>query len=251
MAEHGARIFNYNGYRVIDSNYSNLGLFSKGTVFCGTQIAATGDLRWFEGRLDLSPSGTGTPVMAMECDYPAVLRYVINNGSYWSFYFAVGVPLSNTTGASLSYYAFGKNPSGLGPWGVRIKNAQGLPVFDSNRPYLNVVGVVPGTVTAGGPPLPFLNIGDVWQRSFSSRGRIAFVQSAYCVELNTYESEDTPPWTAYQDWHHVGCKKIGPNTIEIQKHFVGTQSVDGVSTNPFANMFQDCFNYLLVDVTNF
>lgn len=255
MAEHGARIYNYNGYRTIDSNYTNLGLFSKGTVTCSTQLTSTGNLRWFQGLLDLSPSGTGTPVLAFESDYPTVIRFVENHGSYWRYFIAIGVPMGNTSGGSLTYYAFGGNPSGLGPWGIRIKNAANQPVFDSNRPYLNVVGLVPGTTTeppiGESSPVPVLGINDVWSRSFASRGRIAFVQCSYCYFMNTYESEDTPPWTAYQDIWHTACKKTGPNTIEIAQHFVGTQSSGPTNTNPFATGIQDFFNYILVDVTNF
>lgn len=151
----GFRIRNETGIIQIDDTYNNHALKLTGTA---TMYESLGQPSGFITlRLaDITVSGEN-PVIAVRATYPVGLRKVNNNGDgTWTFQLVA--PASHYDGSALRYFIFDRpNPIATG-FGIRVRDAAGREVFNSEHKYLRVrlFGVVPngypGKPGGGGGP---------------------------------------------------------------------------------------------------
>jgi hypothetical protein len=155
MSEYGLKVKNSAGDIIIDSLYRNYAFYTSG------QAVATwaGDGYTNYGVMVLvsftAIPDTQMPLVAIQ---PATNRMVNligyhKTGSYWDgFYIQVGVRYDdgNWANATINYKVFVAGlAAASGTYGMRIYNASGGLIFDSNRKYFNIGQV--NSVNVGAP----------------------------------------------------------------------------------------------------
>lgn len=143
---YGFRVRTDSGIIQVDDNFHNLAYIAKGTVVMDQNGSSTG-LEWIRyGALALS--GRDTPVLALRSNVPVGYRRVENRGS-GNWYYELCFDSLYGMSAAVDWYLFDRPVPATSGWGIRIRNAAGAEVFNSNHRYFNPRAFVP--IPAGQP----------------------------------------------------------------------------------------------------
>lgn len=126
---YGFRVRTESGITQIDDTFANLALIASGQIQL-TQEGAWTNIKY--GTLQFS--GREMPVLAIRAPYPVGYKSVVSSGGVWTY--ELVTELKWQTGAPVNWYLFDRPPPQTSGWGIRVRDAMGREVFNSNNRYM-------------------------------------------------------------------------------------------------------------------
>lgn len=125
----GFRVRTDNRVTQIDATFANLALIQTGQL----QLSQVGDASNIKfGSLQFG--GRDAPVLAIRAPYPVGYKAVNVSGSTWTY--ELVTELKWQTADPVTWYLFDRPPQLGSGWTVRVRDAQGLEVFNANHRYM-------------------------------------------------------------------------------------------------------------------
>lgn len=218
----------------IDSDYFNFefvrkGVFSLGPTNTNDELNPT---------VDISYTGT-MPIMAVSSTDLVISGLTAQNGNTYTF------SISNTSGSTISgeYFIFDKPTASGASSGFQLFNAAGQLTFCASKKYARILDYWEATLAEE-------SSGSLYPRTYSSAGKVAFVQCefGYTVTEQLSPNDPRPESNIRLRDIRMTSARSANNTFYLQR-VVTYYRLDALYTGRSVSNVAGPAKFLLLDVT--
>src|SRR5690625_1318431 len=206
---------------IIDDRFRNMSLAKSGNLTTSAWSSEHGT-----GKGSVSVSGED-PIIAIRSSTNCALLARTKSGSTYTFTVA-----SNSPSVTVPYYIFDTDNSTQSSNGLVIYNEDGKLVFDANRKYMRVVGMINGTIPSSGNLSKSIPSGITPAIVLATTGRIITIAGGPVQGTNQWRINTSTV---------IGCVRISGNAAYAKRVTVDSSVTVGsgsgsVPTGSFGSM---------------